>query len=143
MKALFRITPVLLVLLSFIGCSKDRIKYEEHIIDVYFDPENDSELIISTSTLTNDSDYIVANDGSEGYTVLMERTSTQLTFEFIADEHIEHLQLLQYKRDGKTEYTPFKELGTGHFILTKPIENFNVPATGYYKFTVLRYTRDY
>lgn len=132
-----QIITLLLILFVFVSCSTPSIEYREEITGVYFNPDS-TELIINTSMFNNDSDYLINNDGSEGYLISMIETETEITFEFIADEHIEHLYLLQYK---DTE-APFKELGTGHFIITKPKSNFKVPATGYYKFTVVRYYRN-
>ena len=136
MKRLHFLLLLVLTITLFTSCAPDS-RYDEDIIHVYFNPSIPEELIISTSTLSNDSDYIVDNDMSSGYFVQMDETEDTLEILFVADKYIERLNLLQYI-DSYMD-TPFKELGDNHYLLKKPVENFLKPATGYYKFTVIRY----
>lgn len=133
------ITLILIVLTTLTSsCSKEAGYYED-IIEIYLDPSNPETLRVSTSILTDDSDYIIPNDGSSEFTITMVEAENQITFDFKAQEYVDRLSLLQYKHDAKTEVVPFKEVGKHHFILKKPTSSFRVPASGVYKFTVIRY----
>lgn len=128
---------LLLFTFTFISCSEPN-GFKEDIIEVYFNPDSPETLRVSTSMLTNDSDYIIPNDGSSEYTIKMVETSTEIEFDFKAALYVDKLSLLQYIR-GTNEVVPFKEIGPNHFTLKQSTDNFKVPATGEYKFTVIRY----
>lgn len=137
---LLKLIPVLLLALLFTNCSEPSGFYED-IIEIYFDPANPETLVVSTSMLTNNSDYIIPNDGTSEFTIQMVETDTEIEFDFKAASYVDRLSLLQYKHDATTEEVPFKEIGKNHFHLKKPSSSFYVPATGIYKFTVIRYNQ--
>lgn len=130
-----KIFTLLMLCTLFFGCEPDE-GFNQDIMHIYFNPNEIGELIVSTSTFTNDSDYIIPNEiGSEFY-IEMSKTETETMFYFKAQKNVDRLNLLQYLDSSKD--TPFKTVGEFEYMLKKPSKNFKNPATGVYKFTVIR-----